>query len=327
MAKPGPPATSVQPHDLAVLMQQHLHKLDHCTFAGTCTESVHKQNASLFAILLSQTHRLNQKVVKAALKEAAPGMSAFQSTQCAKLLVASFSDLNRKRLNATSGRNLAPFYRKIFGQVYVENARPPKAQRCASKSSVPEASRVAELYGLPTDDAEIIDSSQESKRQRQQKERLQKDLPSWWNTSKKTMEAQSPRSQAPVFASMESGPNGYLLAHWPDGSHSQTEVANLALTTVDASVVKPCKKPAANNYRKSASFGLFRKHVGSDEAYIQYYHEGRWLCLVHISGKFCDMHHAILADELLDYAGSSQLIAREQVLERKQKLAAALGGS
>ena len=36
------------------------------------------------------------------------------------------------------------------------------------------------------------------------------------------------------------------------------------------------------------------------------------------------MHHAILADELLDYAGSSQLIAREQVLERKQKLAAAL---
>ena len=82
-------------------------------------------------------------------------MSAFQSTQCAKLLVASFSDLSRKRLNATSGRNLAPFYRKIFGQVYVENARPPKAQRCASKSFVPEASRVAELYGLSTDDAEI----------------------------------------------------------------------------------------------------------------------------------------------------------------------------
>ena len=44
MAKPGPPATSVQPHDLAALKQQHLHKLDHCTFAGACTESVRKQN-------------------------------------------------------------------------------------------------------------------------------------------------------------------------------------------------------------------------------------------------------------------------------------------
>lgn len=322
-----PASTSVSPEDLAALMSKHLTKVDHCTFAGTCVESVHKNNVVFFAALLSHTHRLNLQTVKAALQTISPGMSPFQKQQIAKLLTTSLSQLNRKRANAKNGTKLPQFYNKIFGQERGPKPKADLAERNVSKSiPVFEKSGGAELHGLPiADNAELIGSSQESNK------RLQKDMPSWWNTAKLQMESQEALSQAPIFANMECGGSGYLLAHWPDGSSEQTDVSNMALEADALAITKKpscrqtvAKKPATTGNRQSVSFGSLRKHVGDDKGYIQYLHEGRWLCLVHVSGKCCDMHHSILIDELLDYACSSSLITREQVLERKQALAAAL---
>ena len=60
----------------------------------------------------------------------------------------------------------------------------------------------------------------------------QKNLPSWWSSSKRTFELQDPATQLPVFARTELGAAGWLVAHWPDGSMSETDVSNLALRVV-----------------------------------------------------------------------------------------------
>jgi hypothetical protein len=391
----APSGTTISGEHLGRIMLRHLSECNHLTFAGTCMENVHSNNVAFFAATLSETRRLNQQVVKEALQHAYPGMQRYQKKQVIKLLPAAFSALNTKRRQVKNGERVPEFYLRILGKgAPREPSRSPSSSPRVSQKQTEKS--IEALYGLPSRDAPamchdsstnslsdssagdspgpMIVSSQEAPCSQGQPPL--NSLPCWWNASAQTFELFDPGTGESVFAEAQLGTDGFLVAHWPDGTLKHTDVSNNAKAQVcgpDVVKARPAtawnlgpKRPATTNLKRPAaavkrpakaeskataaadthkpgqqhqsqayvstqtkietpSFGIVRKHVGLEKAYIQRFdvQTGTWKALVNITAAHCNSMHERICDQLMQYCLTSG-ISKEDVVERKRAIIAAV---
>jgi hypothetical protein len=81
-------------------------------------------------------------------------------------------------------------------------------------------------------------------------------LPSWFDCTEETFVLQDPLTQQEVRARTELGETGFLVAHWPDNSVTQSDVSNLALRVAAnvkmAAASKASEAAAAKELAKAA---------------------------------------------------------------------------
>jgi hypothetical protein len=261
----APSGTTISGEHLGRIMLRHLSECNHLTFAGTCMENVHSNNVAFFAAVMSETRRLNQQVVKQALQHAYPGTQTYQKKQVIKLLPAALSALNTKRRQIKNGERVPEFYLRILGQgTPREPSRSPSSSPRSSQKQT-EGS-IEALYGLTSRDTPamchhssttslsdssagdspgpMIVSSQEAPCSQGQPPL--NSLPCWWNASAQTFELFDPGTGESVFAEAKFGTDGFLVAHWPDGTLKHTDVSNNAKAQVcGPDVIKLKHRPAA----------------------------------------------------------------------------------
>ena len=286
-----PSACEVSIETLAELFLKHYKTVDNTTFGGATAEAVHAMNSKFLADVWTLTNRLTASVIRPALKRAWPALEPYQARQICTLLPECFQLLRRKATNYKTGERMPKFYGGIFSprasprhRVLVKGS-PQKRQRSieseyglnspASASAVeacPGTSQecspapgqsIEAMYGLPDrsrKDAPVLEvgSSQE--------QTLQANLPSWWNACEGTMEQQDPRTGKTVQARTELGGQGFLVARWPDGSVSQTEVSNLAKmhSNPPATAALRRRPAAASAFKRPAAASTFKKPAAAE---------------------------------------------------------------
>ena len=303
----APSACVISAEALAECFLRHYKTVNQTTFSGATCESVHCMNKKFLADVWNHTNRLTKPMICSALKLAWPALAAYQVKQISTLLPETFQALGKKGRNHKTGERMARFYEEIFSpdrsisRRVTSKTSPEKAPSIeslyglSSPDRKPEISTPAHtpvpsieaLYGLPVPspgnsaDLEMLDDSPRavsvvdiatSQEKVPEKGMEQADLPHWWNANAGKMELQDPLTNKPIFAKTELGPQGFLVAEWPDGSISQTEISNLAkthaATPVAACNEKGRKRPAAHgeNIRKRpAAEGVARKPAAADE--------------------------------------------------------------
>ena len=264
-------ATAISAENLKVMMEDYivcvLHPMSFSNVDGVW-DTVHATHAPFFTALLRETPALNEKVVQDALPQ--KKFSKAQKMACSKHLCAAFSDLLAKRRNRRryKGEARKDIYRIIFAEDLAEDSavspakgteveqvnafNTPPRKRISRKSSfsemvcVPESagtvlssnspgSRVAMQLGSP-EATELVSYGQAL--QQQQRPAAEKidfaALPSWWDSEARGMRVLVPNSADTVLSKAVAGPNGFILAEWPDGTVQETSVSNLALSAPSA---------------------------------------------------------------------------------------------
>ena len=279
-------ACSISHEALSELFLRHYHRVDNTTFGGATAESVHALNKKFLTDVWTITNRLTASVVKDALKRAWPALEPYQVKQICSLLPETFQMLRKKAANYKTGERLPKFYGDIFSPPAKPKRRargklsPEKMQieslyglgSTAPSSDVDQsprrlecspapASSIEAMYGLPSHDISAPIDVASSQEPATQKQKPQASLPSWWNACLGTMELQDPSSGKTIQAETGLGVDGFLVARWPDGSVTQTEVSNLA--KMHAEQPAPVNVPAAPIRRPAAASRLARPAAAS----------------------------------------------------------------
>ena len=76
---------------------------------------------------------------------------------------------------------------------------------------------------------------------------------------------------------------------------------------------------------ETSSFGIVRKHVGLEKAYIQRFdvQTGTWKAIVNITAAHSNSTHERVCDQLMQYCLASVGITKEDVMERKRAIISA----
>ena len=283
-----PTSCLVSEKTLAELFLKHYKSVDNTTFGGATAEAVHAMNRKFLADVWTITSRLTASVIRPALKRAWPALEAYQVRQICSLLPESFQALRKKSTNYKTGERMPKFYGEIFspsakprprlrGKVSPEkkrsiesqyglNSPAPAPSLEASPGSSQEclpapAPSIEAMYGLPDrsrNDAPVIEVASSQERA-PEKQTPHADLPSWWNACAGTMELQDPLTGKPIQAKTELGGQGFLVARWPDGSVTQTEVSNLAKMHANPPAPVMRSPAAASTFKRPAAASTLRR--------------------------------------------------------------------
>ena len=294
-------ATAISAENLKVMMEDYivcvLHPMSFSNVDGVW-DTVHATHAPFFTALLRETPALNEKVVQDALPQ--KKFSKAQRMACSKHLCAAFSDLLAKRRNRRryKGEARKDIYRIIFAEDLAEDSAvspakgteveqvnafntPPRKRICRKSSfnemvCVPEsagtvlssnspASRVAMQVDSPAgaEGKELVSFGRALQPAAEKIEFAA--LPSWWDAQARGMRVLVPHSADAVLSKAVAGPNGFILAEWPDGTVQETSVSNLALSAPSAEQIAEqiAEQRAATKKRPGAALTCKPAAAGS----------------------------------------------------------------
>ncbi len=157
----------------------------------------------------------------------------------------------------------------------------------------------------------------------------------YWDSSRRAM-VRAGADGSVLAAKMRAGPQGWQVAHWPDGSQTDTEVPNLVLPDTPVMMRKPaaapekppappacpaaaCAEPKPTTSRLDLEAGILRKVLGTKQAYITLQEsggDGKPHLLVSVQEKkakaFGKDHRAVIEEvwSLLCEGGGSARLAQ-----------------